>query len=94
MRFNHYIAIVRLDNGEKIAYHCTGEGKPPKDKIKYFVGEFSKLFPEELIASHRLTTDEMSWSSVVRSDRFFDDVFPFENLDNFLKEIVDKNGYL
>lgn len=93
MRFVHFIAVYSLQNGQRIAWHLTNERKINNDEAKQFLDEFQSLFPDDLLAPYRLGTDSPSWKSVIKKDFFFDDVIPFENKEDFFKEIVDKNGY-
>ncbi|WP_153124701.1 Panacea domain-containing protein [Peribacillus tepidiphilus] len=84
----HFIAIVSdYTSGVRIGWHYADETKLSKTVIQDFIKSVKKKCGDVQLALHKLSTDSISWKSVVEKDAFFDDVVISHDTDEFISLI-------
>ncbi|QIW79429.1 Panacea domain-containing protein [Bacillus tequilensis] len=90
----HFIAIVSdFSGGRRYGWHYSSEDQLDKEYIKLFITRIKKECGHVQFGIHKLTTDDISWDSVVQMDSFFDDVIITNRIDDFI-EVVSNDQQL
>lgn len=81
----HYIAIASgFSKGQRIAWHYPSEKKLDSTRINAFI-ERAVLIDSVQLGIHKLSTDNLKWSSVVEKDSFFGDVLATQSEEEFFR---------
>lgn len=87
VRMFHLIELVKLRNCLPFAYHLASDNV---NTIKTQHDYLSKKFNNYSISSHILTTDEISWMSIVHMDPYFNNVKFVESVEEFNELLLMK----
>lgn len=83
--FQHIILITSsYILGKRVGWHYSSE-IIGTDVMK----EIQEKAKDSIGALHQLTTNSSEWTSVIEKDSFFEDVFIYEELEEYLKAIED-----
>lgn len=81
----HFIAIASgFIQGTRIAWHYASKEKLDQTRIKKFMQEAHQQNSAQF-GIHKLSTESLSWDSVVAKDSFFEDIFIIENEEELLR---------
>jgi uncharacterized phage-associated protein len=90
----HFIAIVsHYAEGKRIGWHYADEEKLDKKIIHEFLAKVKKKCGDVQLGIHKLSTDSVSWDSVVQRDAFFKDVIITSDIETFI-ELVSQDQEL
>lgn len=85
----HFIAVSSLySQGLRIAWHYTAE-KIDQKIIQDFLEMVKKKQGEIQLGVHMVTTDSLSWDSVVKSDGYFSDIIVYADKESFISLITE-----
>lgn len=85
----HFIAIASdFDGGLRIGWHYASNDRLDSKVIDTFLDKAIQK-GDISFGMHKLTTDSLSWESVVKKDSFFEDVFAVGDMDEFLERLYD-----
>lgn len=70
----------------RIGWHYS-EDQISKDVLDSVLQKTIEIISEPKYAVHRLVTDSSTWESVVTLDSFFEDIYIFDDLEEFLLEM-------
>jgi uncharacterized phage-associated protein len=86
----HFIAIVsHYTGGQRIAWHYSDEKKLDREIIHDFLMKVKRKCGDVQLGIHKLSTDSVSWESVVKKDAFFADVFVTRDIETFIKLVSE-----
>ncbi|MDQ0412745.1 Panacea domain-containing protein [Mesobacillus stamsii] len=81
----HFIAIMsHYQRGTRIGWHYSSMDMLDKEVINSFFSKVKKRCGDVHFGIHKLSTESPEWSSVVKKDKFFADVFITEEMDTFI----------
>jgi len=81
----HFIAIASdYKGGRRIGWHYASNESIKKEVIQDFLNQSEDYLGPIQFGIHKLSTDSVSWESVISKDSFFEDVFIIEDLATFL----------
>lgn len=90
--YEHFILLHSdYHEGKRIAFHQVYQNV---HGLKDFMTVTDKLkggYPERSFGFHHIKTDSMTWESVTAYDKFFDDVFPTNQFDTFVRFLADED---
>ncbi|MCM3024618.1 Panacea domain-containing protein [Heyndrickxia ginsengihumi] len=84
----HFIAIMsHYHKGTRVGWHYASTEKLDKEVIDTFFKKVEKKCGEIQFGIHKLSTESVSWRSVVKKDRFFHDVSVTDNMETFIEYV-------
>lgn len=92
---NHYIILADgWSVSSRIALHYTFDGPPDGREFRKDVKRIKDCFERDHanVAIHTIQSLSESWESVVAKDRYFDDVFVIDTVEEFI-DILRKDEY-
>lgn len=84
----HFIAIMsHYHKGYRVGWHYSEYGRIDKEKINTFFSKVKRKCGDVRFGIHKLSTNSLSWDSVVEKDKFFEDVTVTDDLDSFVEYV-------
>ncbi|MDN8592007.1 DUF4065 domain-containing protein [Paenibacillus sp. 11B] len=84
----HFVAILSdYIGGQRVGWHYASEGKLDREIVAEFMNKVEKC-GHTTLGIHKLSTDSISWTSVVEKDSFFKDVLVSEDMEVFIRQIT------
>jgi len=86
----HFIAIVsHYTGGKRIGWHYSNDTRLDKEVIHEFLTKVKKKCGDVQLGIHKLSTDSVSWESIVKKDAFFADVFVTRDIETFIRLVSE-----
>ncbi|WP_413479866.1 Panacea domain-containing protein [Carnobacterium maltaromaticum] len=81
----HFVAISsHFLGGTRIGWHYASEGRLDTSIIESFFEKCEEKLNNSDFGVHKLSTDSLTWESVIQKDSFFKDVIIAEDADAFI----------
>ncbi|MDQ0353032.1 putative phage-associated protein [Alkalibacillus filiformis] len=88
--FEHFILLHSdYSEGKRIAFHQVHKSVDGLKDFKELTDTLKSYYPELSFGFHHVKTDAKTWESVVEYDKFFEDVFPANDFDSFMRFLAD-----
>lgn len=82
----HFIAILSdFAGGRRFGWHYSSEEKLDTKIIETFMRRVKEECGDVQYGIHKITTEHVSWESVVERDSFFADVIVTDSMDDFIR---------
>ncbi|MFD1363324.1 Panacea domain-containing protein [Lentibacillus salinarum] len=90
--YEHFI-LLHSDyrEGKRIAFHQVYKSVNGLKEFKKLTDKLKASYPELSFGFHHVKTDAKTWESVVKYDKFFEDVFPVNKFKTFTRCLADEN---
>lgn len=90
----HFVAILsHYKEGMRIGWHYSNECKLDKEVLQTFLSRVKKKCGDIHLGIHKLSTESVTWESVVEKDSFFSDIIVTTSGEKFI-ELAIQDQYL